>query len=96
MKPRSIIAALLSALVPGLGQIYCGQGNKGAVILAAAIVIGSLNIIFLLAFQAAEPDPSIAWAYWISRLGHDLIALWSLVFWVWAVLDAYRLGAGDH
>ena len=81
---------LLSLAVPGLGHIYSGNGNKGAAILVAAIIIGSLNIIFLPVFNTANPDSEIIWAYWIPRIGHDVIAVWSIVFWLWAAFDAYR------
>jgi hypothetical protein len=77
-------------VVPGLGQIYLGDQNRGAGILAAAIVIGNLNLIFVLIFDAARPDPGITWAYWIPRVGHDVISLWSIAFWLWAVVDAYQ------
>jgi TM2 domain-containing membrane protein YozV len=88
MKRHPFVAGFLSLLVPGLGQVYCGAGNKGAAIIAAAVVIGNLNILFLPVFVAASPDPEVVWAYWIPRIGHDVMSLWSVVFWVWAVIDA--------
>ena len=78
-------------MAPGLGQMYAGRADKGAAIVAAAIVIANLNILFLVGFVAAKPDPNVVWAYWIPRIGHDVISLWSVVFWGWAVVDAYRL-----
>ena len=48
MRRNRFIAGLLSLLVPGLGQIYGGRGTRGAAILAGAIVIGNLNLVFLL------------------------------------------------
>jgi len=90
MRKNRFLASLLSFLVPGLGQIYCGKGKKGAFILAAAIIIGNLNIVFIPLFLLAKPDPALAWAYWIPRLGHDLMSLWSIVFWLWAVVDAFN------
>ena len=77
-------------LVPGLGQIYGGRGDRGAAILVSAIIVGNLNLLFVLAFAIADPDPGAAWAYWIPRIGHDVMSLWSIVFWIWAVVDAYR------
>jgi hypothetical protein len=59
-----------------------------------AIVIGNSNLILLLAFSIASPDQSSGWAYWIPRVGHDVMAVWSVVFWLWAVVDAYRLAKG--
>lgn len=91
MKRNSYLAGLLSLVVPGLGQIYCGQGTKGATILVAAIVVGSMNILFIPVFLAASLDPEMGWAYWIPRIGHDAVALWSVVFWAWAVVDAFKL-----
>jgi len=39
MKPNAIVAGALSLLIPGLGQIYAGEGNRGAAILVAATII---------------------------------------------------------
>jgi TM2 domain-containing membrane protein YozV len=91
MRRHPIVAGLLSLLIPGLGQMYSGAGNKGAAILAAAIVIGNLNLIFVPIFVTADADPAVIGAYWIPRIGHDVMSLWSVVFWIWAVVDAYRL-----
>ncbi len=59
MRRNPLVAGLLSLAIPGLGQIWAGDGNRGAAILAAAIVITNLNIIFLPIFTAAEPDPAV-------------------------------------
>ena len=98
MKRNPIIAGILSLLVPGLGQIYAGESNKGAAIIAAAIVIGNLNIIILplismanLVIPKGDPDLSALWAYWIPRIGHDMLSLWSIIFWGWVVLDAISM-----
>jgi TM2 domain-containing membrane protein YozV len=91
MKRHPTVAGLLSLLIPGLGQIYCGEGTRGAAIMVAAIIIGNLNLIFLPVFVAAKTDPELAWAYWLPRIGHDLMSLWSLAFWIWVILDAAAL-----
>ena len=38
MKRNLFIPGVLSLLVPGLGQIYTGEGNKGAAVIVVAIV----------------------------------------------------------
>jgi len=91
VKRNPVLAGFLSLIIPGLGQIYCGEGNKGAAILTAAIIVGNLNIIFLPVFVTANPNSEIVWAYWIPRIGHDVMSVWSVVFWIWAVVDAYSL-----
>lgn len=98
MRNNRIIAGLLSLFVPGLGQIYKGESNRGALILAAAIIIGNLNIIILPLISIANPivPPSVTetralWAYWIPRLFHDLFSLWSIIFWIWSIKDAFTI-----
>jgi len=95
MKRKPFLAGILSLLVPGLGQIYGGEGDKGAAIITAAIVIGNLNIIILPLIAMANPDiPKAApesrkvWAYWIPRVVHDVVSMWSITFWIWAVCNA--------
>jgi hypothetical protein len=95
MRHNSIIAGILSLLAPGLGQMYAGDATKGGAIIAAAIVIGNLNIIILPLIAMANPvipigapDARTIWAYWIPRVVHDVVSLWSIVFWIWAVVDA--------
>ncbi len=90
MKRNPFIAGLLSLLVPGLGQMYGGKADKGAAILVSAIIIGNLNLVFVPIFITANPDPDVMWEYWMPRLGHDVMSIWSIVFWIWAVVDAYR------
>ncbi|MGD0582277.1 MAG: hypothetical protein ABR974_04950 [Bacteroidales bacterium] len=98
MKRNSYLAALLSLIVPGLGQIYGGEGKKGAAIIFAAIVIANLNIIILPLIAMANPnlpvhanDANAVWMYWIPRITHDIASLWSIVFWIWAVIDAFNV-----
>ena len=92
------IAGTLSLLIPGLGQIYAGKRLKGAKIIFAAVVIANLNIIILPLIALANPAISISaneanevWKYWIPRITHDVASLWSIAFWIWAVVDAYRI-----
>jgi hypothetical protein len=98
MKRYPILAGLLSLLVPGLGQVYAGEGNKGAAVIFAAIVIGNLNIIILPliamanpTFPSGTPNAISIWAYWIPRVVHDVISFWSITFWLWAIGDAINL-----
>ena len=95
MRRNPFIAGILSLLAPGLGQMYGGEGNKGAAVIAAAIVIGNLDIIILPLIAMANPvgaaDARMMWAYWIPRIVHDVLSFWSIVFWIWAVVDAVSI-----
>ena len=98
MKRRKLnrnpfLAAILSLVIPGLGQIYADESTRGAAIIVGAIVVANLNILILPLISMANPtfplQPSRAiWAYWIPRIVHDISSLWSVAYWVWAVVDA--------
>jgi TM2 domain-containing membrane protein YozV len=97
MQRNKFIAGLLSLIIPGLGQIYAGKGNKGAAIIFGAIVIANLNVIILPLIALANPnlpinpnDANTVWKYWIPRITHDVASLWSVIYWIWAVVDAYK------
>jgi hypothetical protein len=88
-----VLAGLLSFVVPGLGQISCGERNRGAAIIVGAIIVANLNILILPLISIANPRlPPVgaraAWAYWIPRIVHDVSSLWSVAYWAWAVVDA--------
>jgi TM2 domain-containing membrane protein YozV len=89
-RRRALVAGFLSLLVPGLGQMYAGRSTRGAAVLAMAIVIAGLNLIFLLLFALADPEPTSVQAYRIPRIGHDVVVAWSIVFWIWVIVDAGR------
>jgi len=103
MNRRPIIAGLLSLIIPGLGQIFGGKGNKGAKIIFASIVIANLNILILPMIALANPDLPLSsndvnavWKYWIPRITHDIASLWSIAFWIWAIADAYIVSKGKN
>jgi hypothetical protein len=85
-----ILAGVLSLLVPGLGQICAGKGERGAAILIAAIVVGNLNAIWLSLHATASSGPHMFWGTVLPRILHDLFAAWGVVFLVWQAVDAYN------
>jgi len=80
-RRRKIIALILSGIFPGLGQLYNRQPNKGAVVLAAGVVLG-----WLLG-RAVPPDP-LALAQPGANLIVPLCGL--LALWLWSAIDAWR------
>ena len=90
MTRKPFLASLLSLLVPGLGHIYSGKGERGAFILLAAILVGNLNAIWLSLYGLTNPVMNAFWTYTLPRILHDVFAAWSLVFYIWQVSDAYR------
>jgi LCP family protein required for cell wall assembly len=90
-RGRPLLAALLSCLLPGVGQLYLGHRRRGVVML----VIAALCLVVAVGL-ASEPAA-------VSRMlvqPRSLLALLVadaglLVFRVVAVLDAYLLGRRD-
>ena len=91
-NPSPILAAALSLVVPGIGQIYAGRSTRGAMILIAVILVGSLNAIWFSLYNISDPGAANAlWTYKLPRILHDLFAVYGIIFWIWQVVDAYRL-----
>jgi hypothetical protein len=85
------VAALLSTLIPGAGQLYAGRTARGvamllvtAMTLAAIPALWGAGSLFLLTFLVRP---------WVLALllALDLLAL---AFRLYAVTDAYRLAGG--
>lgn len=81
-KGKPVLAAVLSLLVPGLGQIYAGKQERGAAILVAGIIVGTLALIWQTLFLAARGG-----AFWWYRVS---LTVYALIFWIWQASDAYN------
>jgi polyisoprenyl-teichoic acid--peptidoglycan teichoic acid transferase len=90
-RHRPLVAALLSCLVPGAGQLYLGRRQRGAAMLAVTVLCLAMAV-------GLWSDPAA-----VSRMLVQPSALLALlvvdagllVFRVVAVLDAYRLAVHD-
>ena len=74
-------------LVPGLGQMYVGKGDRGAAILVAGIIIGTLALIWQTLY-APYASNLMGYPYPFYRV--SLVA-YAAVFWIWQITDAYKL-----
>ena len=88
VRPRPLLAALLSAVIPGAGQLYTGRRRRGAAMVAVTTAILALAAalwlqgpVFLLKLLVR---PSVL----LGLLAANAILL---VFRAAAVVDAYRL-----
>ena len=90
MRRNPLIAGLLSLIVPGMGQIYCGKTKLGAGFLLAVIIVGNLNAIWLSIYAGTQTDLSF-FRNTFPRLLHDIFAVYGIVFWLWQVTNAYQL-----
>ena len=79
-RRRKVVALILAGIFPGLGQFFNRQPMKGALGLAAGVVLSWL------AGRAAPTDP-LALEPGLALLA-PLGAL--LAVWVWSMIDAWR------
>ncbi|NND01750.1 MAG: LCP family protein [Acidimicrobiia bacterium] len=85
-----LLAALLSAIVPGAGQLYAGQRRRGIILLALSAAL----IVAALVWVAADPIAVAKLAFEPSVLKGLLVAdVALLAFRIWATWDAYRSAA---
>ena len=76
------IALILSVIIPGLGQIYCGKVGRGISILVASIILAPIIYFFTCAVFVATESGAAA------VIGLLAAALVGLVIWIWNILDA--------
>lgn len=77
-------AGILSAIVPGLGQLYCRQWAKGAGFLVSAIAIDGLfgvttGVVELLRSLGAPVPFGSPWRLLLGSLLFLVVAIWSIV-----------------
>ena len=77
-----LTAGILSLIVPGLGQMYAGKGDRGAVILVAGIIVGTLALIWQTLFITAGTRTFLPYRI--------VLTIYTLIFWGWQVIDAYK------
>ncbi len=91
--PRRLLFALLSALVPGTGQIAAGALRRGLVMLA--VVVALLITGAVVALQGVDQVLSyvVRPGVLLALLGFNVLLL---AFRLFAVIDAYRLSGGGR
>jgi polyisoprenyl-teichoic acid--peptidoglycan teichoic acid transferase len=77
-------AALLSALLPGLGQVYQGRWVKGALMLLVPVFTFALAGAFVV-----NADPLTAWVLRNATYVTFLVVATALVYHVYVVVDAF-------
>ena len=77
MAKNPILAAILS-IIPGLGQVYCGQLVRGIIIFIVVVFLAGIIAGFLSGLIG-----SLGW----------LFGLIPLALWLWNIYDAYKLAA---
>ncbi len=78
-KKSGALAAILSAIIPGVGQIYCGRGSRGIGFLL-------LNIFLFFLFGSASSENR-------NSDGTGFLFLLVIIAWIWNIFDAYKIAS---
>ena len=80
-----ILAVVLSLIIPGVGQIYCGRIGRGIGILVLTGLFGLMSFIPLLfIFDPASFNFAGFFALMV------VVSIIALIFYIWQIYDAYR------
>ena len=89
-KKNEIVAAVLSFLITGVGQMYCGEIKRGVIFLAAMFIlaiIGTLILFFANVLLATTLGPVG------TLVGLGITGIFALIMfglWVYNIYDAYK------
>ena len=87
-----VTAAILSLIVPGMGQMYIGKGDRGAAILVAGIIVGTLALIWQTLYVAYATN-LMTYPYPLYRIS---LAAYAAIFWIWQIADAHTIAKQQH
>lgn len=90
-KRRPLVAGLLSAVVPGVGQIYAGRTRRGAWLLGVSLLAVGLTAFFVLQDPLGASKLAFRPGVLISLLVADAVALAWRAF---ATVDAFLVAGG--
>ncbi|MBV8167110.1 MAG: signal peptidase I [Alphaproteobacteria bacterium] len=80
-KRRPMVAALLSLLCPGLGQLYGAQVSRGTRMLVVTALLGIGLLAMLLVPPTSAVPVALGFASVVVMIGYE----------IWAAIDAYRV-----
>jgi len=84
---NAIIAALLSCLVPGLGQMFIGKLKRGLMIFGGFFVLYILQIIIVAVLSSISTT--------LASIVSCIFSLAIFVGYFWQIYDAFKLAGGD-
>jgi TM2 domain-containing membrane protein YozV len=79
---NAALAAILSLILPGLGQIYNGQIGRGITFIIIIVILGAIPFILTIFFGFL-----IIFLFWLI---FPIIWIISFAFWMYNIYDAYK------
>ena len=89
-EKEAILAVVLSVLIPGLGQMYCGKVGRGIGIL---LLLGLLSFVSLIPLFFIMDPVDFDFAGFFAL--NVVVSVIVFIIYIWQIYDAYRC-AEDH
>ncbi|MHC1679995.1 MAG: zinc-ribbon domain-containing protein [Methanomassiliicoccales archaeon] len=84
-EKEAILAVILSVLIPGVGQIYCGKIGRGIGIL---VLIGLLSVIGIVPLFFITDPMNFNFAGFFAL--NVVLSILAFIIYIWQIYDAYR------
>jgi len=84
-EKEAILAVILSVLIPGVGQIYCGKIGRGIGIL---VLIGLVSVIGIVPLFFMMDPMSFNFTGFIAL--NVILSILAFIIYIWQIYDAYR------
>lgn len=88
-EKEAALAIILSLLIPGVGQIYCGKIIRGILILLLLPIL-SIGLSALM-YGMVITGSSSADVFIGIPLVLIIVMVIAIIFYIWQIIDAYRL-----
>lgn len=85
------IAAVLSFIFTGLGQIYLGKIGRGLLLICGGIVIATCSMVAVFSGFVIDGAGEIIDYQGMSAAWILIISIIAIAYWVWQIYDAYKL-----
>lgn len=84
-EKEAILAVILSVLIPGVGQIYCGKIGRGIGIL---VLLGLLSVVSIVPLFFMMDPMSFNFAGFFAF--NVVVSILAFIIYIWQIYDAYR------
>lgn len=84
-EKEAILAVVLSVIIPGLGQMYCGKIGRGIGIL---LLIGLLSVIGIVPIFFMMDPVDFNFAGFLAL--NVVLSILAFIVYIWQIYDAYR------
>jgi TM2 domain-containing membrane protein YozV len=84
-EKEAILTVVLSVIVPGVGQIYCGKIGRGIGIL---VLLGLLSVVSIVPLFFITDPMNFSFSGFFAL--NVILSILAFLIYIWQIYDAYR------